>query len=80
MKTYNRKNLIFRLHAQVEDLEWVIKMIMSDYPLDEILDKLMKRKRAYEKQASLERREWREKLLQAANDLRQKNKSLHLNN
>lgn len=79
METYKRKGLIFRLHAQVEDLEWVIEMIMSDYPLDEILDKLMKRKRAYEKQAVIERREWREKLLQTRDALRQQKENLHLN-
>lgn len=73
---YNRKKLIFRLKAQVEDLEWVIEMIMSDYPLDEILDKLMKRKRAYEKQAGLERRYWREQLIKARDALRQKKEGL----
>lgn len=80
MQTYNRKKLIFKLHAQVEDLEWVIEMIMSDYPLDEIMDKLMKRKRAYEKQAGIERREWREKLIQTRDALRQQKENLHLNN
>lgn len=38
------------MNRRKEDMTWVIEMIMSDYPIDEIMDRLMKKARAYRKE------------------------------
>lgn len=38
------------MNRREEDMTWVIEMIMSDYPIDEIMDRLMKKARAYRKE------------------------------